>query len=501
MSLKRNIFANYASQIYITLVGILLVPLYIEYMGAEAYGLVGFFAMLQAWFNLLDLGLSPTINRQTAQYRGGAISALEYRKIVRAISLIFILVAIIGAGILLLFSEIISIKWLKTEGISKSEIVLCVQIMSLSIALRWICGLYRGIISGSEQQVWLSFFSIVITTFKFLGVIPVMQIYGKTPTIFFVYQLTICILEVSFLYMKNSKILPIINKDIKIGWSINSIKPHLHFALSIALTSTLWVTVTQADKLILSGTLSLKEYGFFTVATMIAGAIMILSGPVSNALIPRLARLFAENNTSQAIKTYRNSTKAIILPTGILTLTLAFFSKEILHVWSGNIDLEINTYSVLTAYAIGNGIMVISSLPTHLQVAKGNLKIHVIGSIFFSLILLPSTAIASLKFGGKGAAYAWMFTNLIYFFTFPSIIHNSINVNLHKKWLFNDVLKPLAIVFLIFSISASVFELITPIDPGKIFLIVKILFSLFVTAISIVFLIKLKLKVLNNDTA
>ena len=48
MSLKSNISANYASQIYSTLVGIVLVPVYLRTMGSEAYGLVGFFAMLQA---------------------------------------------------------------------------------------------------------------------------------------------------------------------------------------------------------------------------------------------------------------------------------------------------------------------------------------------------------------------------------------------------------------------------------------------------------------------
>ena len=51
MSLKRNILASYTSQIYVTLVGILILPLYLKYMGAEAYGLVGFFTMLHAWFN------------------------------------------------------------------------------------------------------------------------------------------------------------------------------------------------------------------------------------------------------------------------------------------------------------------------------------------------------------------------------------------------------------------------------------------------------------------
>ena len=36
MSLKRNITANYASQLYVIGVGILILPLYIQYMGAEA---------------------------------------------------------------------------------------------------------------------------------------------------------------------------------------------------------------------------------------------------------------------------------------------------------------------------------------------------------------------------------------------------------------------------------------------------------------------------------
>ena len=35
LSLKLNILAGYASQIYVTLVGIAILPLYIKYMGAE----------------------------------------------------------------------------------------------------------------------------------------------------------------------------------------------------------------------------------------------------------------------------------------------------------------------------------------------------------------------------------------------------------------------------------------------------------------------------------
>lgn len=42
MAMRKNIIANYASQLYSDGIGILILPLYIKYMGAEAYGLVGF---------------------------------------------------------------------------------------------------------------------------------------------------------------------------------------------------------------------------------------------------------------------------------------------------------------------------------------------------------------------------------------------------------------------------------------------------------------------------
>lgn len=136
-SLRKNIIASYASQLYVTGVGILILPLYIKYMGAEAYGLVGFFTMLQASFGMLDLGLTPTIGRETARYHGGSMSALAYRQLFRALSLIFASIALIGGSCLWLLSEVISTNWLQVNELPMGEVVLSVQVMAISVALRW----------------------------------------------------------------------------------------------------------------------------------------------------------------------------------------------------------------------------------------------------------------------------------------------------------------------------------------------------------------------------
>ena len=43
-------------------------PFYIKLLGIEAYGLVGFYVTLLAALQVLDLGISPTINREMARH-------------------------------------------------------------------------------------------------------------------------------------------------------------------------------------------------------------------------------------------------------------------------------------------------------------------------------------------------------------------------------------------------------------------------------------------------
>ena len=62
-SVIRNTALSYAGQAYALLVGILIMPFYLSHLGAEAYGLIGFFAVMQAWLQLLDAGLSPSLVR------------------------------------------------------------------------------------------------------------------------------------------------------------------------------------------------------------------------------------------------------------------------------------------------------------------------------------------------------------------------------------------------------------------------------------------------------
>ena len=458
ISLKRNIFASYLSQIYVTLIGIVTVPLYIKYMGAEAYGLVGFFAMMQAWFNLLDMGLTNTISRETARFRGGVSDALSYRRLVRALEGIFLVIALLGGGILFAASAYIAQDWLQVTELPIAEVETAIKIMSALVALRWMCGLYRGAITGAERLVWLGGYASLMATLRFIGVLPVLMFVGATPTIFFSYQLVVAILEyVGFLFQAY-RLLPAVSQGKRLPWSWTPLKPVLKFSLTIAATTSMWVLVTQTDKLVLSKLLSLSEYGYFTLAVLVASIVGVVSGPIVSAILPRMAKLESEGDHENLIRLYRDSTQIVALIAGALASTLIFFSEPLIWAWTGDINIAQQTAPILILYAIGNCFLAVWAFQYYLQFAKGNLRLHFIGQCWFVALIVPSIIWAANLYGGVGSGYVWAFINIVFFVLWVPLVHRRFVPGLNKMWFGRDVLP----IFIITLTAAYLLFLIMP---------------------------------------
>lgn len=435
MSLKHNILANYTSQIYVTVINIVMVPVQFRYMGAEAYGLVGFFAMLQVWFQMLDMGLTPTMARETARFRGGASDSLSLHQLLRALEGIFIGVALLGITVMMLTSGIIADKWLKVQHLPLGEVQHAIMLMAVIVALRWVCGLYRGTVNGFERLVWLSGFNIITATARFVMVIPVLAFIGNSPTIYFGYQLILAVIEVVTLAIKAYRLMPRLHADQRIPWQWEPLRSVFKFSMTIAFTSSIWVLVTQTDKLVLSKILPLTDYAYFILAVLAASGVTVVSGPVSSALLPRLTKLNAEGADASLIHLYRNATQLVSVIAIPASLVLAFFAENVLWIWTGNSMIASHAAPILILYALGNGVLVLEAFPYYLQFAKGDLKLHLIGNALFVVVLLPTLIWATLHFGVIGAGFTWLGTNVIYFLCWVPRVHMRFMKGLHLKWL------------------------------------------------------------------
>lgn len=471
MSLRKNIVASYASQIYVLLIGIVMLPMYIKLMGAEAYGLIGFFTMLQALFNLLDMGLTPTMARETARFNGGALSALIYRQFVRAVEGVFLFVALVGAGFLFIASEYIASSWLKSSVLLSEDIQDAIQLMAIIIAMRWMSGLYRGAISGFEKLVWLGGYNAFIATIRFIAVLPILIFIDASPATFFSFQLGVAVLEMTGLVFYSYWNFPPVPNGIRIAWSWSAIKPTLKFSLMIAFLSLVWVLTTQIDKLILSKILPLAEYGHFTLAVLAASGVIVISGPVSSAIMPRMAKLEAEGDHIQLISVYRKSTQLVAVIAGSASVTLLFYAEPLLWAWTGSELLAKKASPILALYGIGNGILAVSAFPYYLQYAKGDLRLHLIGSAIFLIILIPLVMWAASQFGGVGAGYAWLAMNLATFIIWLPFVHRKFEPGLNWLWYTEDTV----IIFLSALIVGYCLSTNLPILNGRVAVVFEVM--------------------------
>ncbi len=418
-----------------------MVPLYIKYLGAESYGLVGFFGVMQACFQLLDMGLTPTMARETARFNGGAINANSLRSLLRAMEGIFVAGALFVASITVSGADFIAEKWLQVDQLPLVEVRNAVVLMAGVVALRWVGGLYRGVISGFERLVWLGGLNIAMATARFVLVIPFFIYVGASPTQFFTYQLTLAFIEVIILIGKTYRLLPVMSDRKSISWEWAPIRKVLRFSLTIAFASLVWILVTQTDKLLLSRLLSLADYGYFTLAVMVASGVMVIGGPISVALLPRMTKLVSQGDSVGVIDLYRSATHiagSVAIP---VALMLGLFPEQILLVWTGDFAIAQNAARVLSLYALGNAILTLAGFPYYLQCAKGDLKLHVVGSFMFVFLFVPILIWATLQFGAVGAGYAWITTNIVYIVLWVPRIHKRLEGDLLKGWFVEDVLK------------------------------------------------------------
>jgi len=439
MSIKKNIIANYISQIFIVIISIITLPKLITTVGSETYGLIGFFALMQSWLMLLDLGMSPTLTREIARYNGGVLHANNLLHFFKIMKKLFIgcAVFVIIAG--LLGSDFIVTSWLKTKFIPHNILLRSVGLMSVILAVRWIASIYKATVVGFEKLVWFSVFNSIFAILRFVVVFLVLILIDHSPIVFFVYQLIISVLELFVIVIYVNKLLPTYDKTF--SNEIYPLKDIMRFSLTIAFTSAVWVIITQTDKLILSKLLPLSDYGYYSLAVQVAGAITLLSGPISSAILPRLTALEAERKFDDVILLYRSSTRLIVIIAGTVSLILIFFCKEVIFMWTGNINMVEKVSKYVSLYSIGNFFLAIAAFPYYLQYAKGNLRFHLYGNIVFVALLIPSLIIVVNNFGGVGAGYVWIGVNAFYLFMWVPFINNYFVKGLNKQWYIYDILK------------------------------------------------------------
>ncbi len=412
-------------------------PMYMDLMGVEAVGLIGFFIMLQAWLQLLDLGLSQTLSRDMSLFQIGSLGATDVWERLRSLEWLLGLISAIAVAALVFSKNWIATDWLSPGKLPINEGASSVAAMAIAAALRLLVGIYRASLIGLGRQIWVNGATVIFSSLKFIGVLPVLIYWSATPSTFFAYQAIVGGLELLVFAWRMYKALPA--NPTGLVPSLGALKLMLPMASAMAFSALMWSLVTQADKLILSRLLSLEAFGYFTLGALVASGVLMLIPPLNQVLQPRMTMLLSESRDDELRDLYQQATQLVTAVFFSIGGLMALFAEPLLLAWTGDTTAAQMAAPILFWYGLANATIGLLLMPFLLQYAYGRLRLHVIGSAIMVALFLPMMVIAAVRFGGAGAGAALLIANLAFLVFWVPLVHRRLMPEIVWRWPLLDV--------------------------------------------------------------
>jgi len=442
MSVRRNLVANFAGSVWTGAMSLLFIPIYVRFMGIEAYGLVGFYVTLQSLFSLLDLGLSTTMNRELARLSASEGQEHTKRNLLRTIETIYWIIAVLNGVIVFVAAGSIARMWVKPERLSISVVETAITMMGIVLLFQWPLGMYSGGLQGLQKHVRLNVINAVMAGVRGIGAILVLWLISPTVIAFFVWQ---TIVSGTHTALVAWSVWRAVGEARDARFDLSLLRAVWRFAAGMIGISLLSTALMQVDKLVVSKVLSLASLGYYTIAGTAAASLYRVISPVFSAFFPRFSQLVAIGDERELASLYHRGCamlSVIVLPAAAF---IAVFSRETLLLWTQDATTANSTYLILSALVLGTAMNGMMNLPYAIQLAYGWTRLTLVFNVFAVVLLLPTVYFLALNYGAVGASLGWLGYNTAGALIIPALMHRRVLLGERARFYLRDVGLPFAV--------------------------------------------------------
>jgi O-antigen/teichoic acid export membrane protein len=457
MKLAKNIISNYLNQGWIALANIISIPLYINILGTNSIGLIGFFTALQGIFSILDLGFAPIISQENKKAQLNKISQKSFYGFIKTTNFIYLVISIFIFICLYTYSlqNFHNWEWFASASLNKAYINNFAVASSLMIAARYFETYYRSLFIGLEFFHDFNFINFFVVFFRNFGPLLIFNFLNPNLIAYFYFQFLLSILVSFIFYLKIYKFK--FKKLIYAKIDLREILKRKKLIIDLFKASILSVIITQADKMLLALYLNIEQYSYFILATTISAGVSMLIAPITQVIYPKLTKAFLQSNHNLLSEEFHFSAQLVTLLIGTLSLSIILFRHEILFLWTSNQSLADKTSLYLGLFVFGSLTNALLWVPYQLQIAMGWMKLSLITNFLAILIMIPLYIVFLPKYGINAAAYIWIGLNLFYFIFSVNIMFSKILITERFSWYIFDVLLPLSYIFGVLFLLRQIF--------------------------------------------
>jgi O-antigen/teichoic acid export membrane protein len=453
----KNVVANFLGRSWSILILLFLTPFYIEILGFESYGLIGFFTTVQAIATLLEVGFPLAINKTCAQFTAGKISAEETSVVIKGFEKFFIAASLLFCFVSLPFAYLLTEYWFEFSVLTDNDVNFALICIFVLTAFRFPIGLYLGVLTGLQKQVQVNVLSIIFSSLRLGGAALVIMFWSPDIGAFFVIQIFFSLVEVFVVREISWKSHGYFRKDVTLSWDL--VKKHTSFAVEVGVITVLGIVLLQMDKIVVSGMLSLRDFGHYSLISMISAGLATLGYPVATASFPHFVKLIAENDKLQLRRVYFSYFRLVTVIMLPITASLAFFPQEILEFYTQSSSLEMTISNAFYIFILASFFSSMRPISYGLMLAL-NKQTTVIKYYFCLLVTYPAIIFfLAGSFDIVGVALAFLIMQLVSVFVFLVIALKALDENKMIYRIFVVFVFPIGLCFSVGSIVAGILSL------------------------------------------
>lgn len=422
-----RLISNYVTRIWGLFSVFLFIPIYIKYLGIESYAVIGFYALLLGIVSFADAGMSSAVTKEFSKQS----PINEKYSVLKIIEKNYILVCLIISFSVLFLSDAIASHWLKSDGINIIDLSLYVKLIGIGVSLQLLSSVYFGGLFGINKQFEANTIQFLWSFSKSALVVLLLIFVKPSLTLFLFWQIFCNLVYVLVLRFYLIKSIMFEAKGLVLSLVMNKLpKDIVQYIGGMTVIAVIASVNSQIDKIMASIYLSLKVFGYYSIASNFAQILVVMASPLAMSVFPLFSRFSSATCENKTDLVYKKSSFLMHLVLIPIFLCLYIYAPELIVLWVGNAIDAIwfdKIIYVMRLLLVGSFFLGLQFLPYYLLLSKGKTSYTIYQGLAQILIGVPLLLLFAKKFGIVGLGLVWVIIN------FGALLF--LNIIVFKKYL------------------------------------------------------------------
>lgn len=399
--LARNTIWNLVGEGSPLIVAVVAIPILVQALGTERFGILTLAWLLIGYFGLFDLGVGRALTNLIAQKLGAGEDHTLPALIWTANFLMFG-VGIVGGVVLASFAPYLVYSTLKIPVTLKREALLSLYLLSAALPAVISTTGFRGILEAYQRFDTANIIRIPMGVFSFVAPLAVLPFsHSLVPVV--------GILAIGrylglFSYIVACRLLiPSVRSSPE--WRSSLVRPLLSFGGWMTVSNTVSPIMAGLDRVFLGALVSMQAVAFYATPYEVVTKLLFIPSGIAGVLFPAFSfSLPTDPTRTRKLYKYGNAVTALVM--GPLMLLFILFAHRGLKLWLGE-SFASSSSMVLRVLAVGVFFNSLAQPPFALVQGAGRAdwtgKLHLAELPFYLILFWTLTR----KLGIDGTALAW----------------------------------------------------------------------------------------------